>query len=212
VKKASLRSINNPRRELQIYSQAQLSTNKSARCDPSGDRALESLQWFCWICQDTTASKSKKDTKTTFGSEKSIWKHFQKEHPTEIPSLVQEKVTKFTRILAGLEPTSTNNSPVRYLAPEERQILDQPQTRPISQEQLVAEVKGIYAGLVMVEGKCIQVDQKQMELARASDPGTQLKLNIEQWQALIALHRTLLHEHHDIFFSFTAPVSQSRLT
>ena len=34
----------------------------------------------------------------------------------------------------------------------------QPETRPISQEQLVAEVKGIYAGLVMVEAKCIKVD------------------------------------------------------
>jgi hypothetical protein len=28
-------------------------------------------------------------------------------------------------------------------------MIGQPETRPISQEQLVAEVKGIYAGLVM---------------------------------------------------------------
>lgn len=69
-------------------------------------------------------------------------------------------------------------------------LLKQPDTRPISQEQLVAEVKGIYAGLVMVETKCIEVDNQQNS---ASD-GT--KLNNEQWQALIALHRTLLHEHH----------------
>ena len=32
----------------------------------------------------------------------------------------------------------------------------EPETRPISQQQLVAEVKGIYAGLVMVEAKCIR--------------------------------------------------------
>lgn len=38
-------------------------------------------------------------------------------------------------------------------------IVLQPETRPISQEQLVAEVKGIYAGLVMVEAKGIAVDQ-----------------------------------------------------
>ena len=38
----------------------------------------------------------------------------------------------------------------------------EPETRPISQQQLVAEVKGIYAGLVMVEAKCIEVDAKQM--------------------------------------------------
>ena len=88
--------------------------------------------------------------------------------------------------------------------PQTNQTLDnyeivlQPETRPISQEQLVAEVKGIYAGLVMVEAKCIEVDNKQATLAQA-DPGAQPKLNNEQWQALIALHRTLLHEHHDFF-------------
>jgi hypothetical protein len=78
-------------------------------------------------------------------------------------------------------------------------IILQPETRPISQEQLVAEVKGIYAGLVMVEAKCIEVDNKQ--------PGSspQPKLNNEQWQALIALHRTLLHEHHDFFLASQHP-------
>lgn len=33
--------------------------------------------------------------------------------------------------------------------PEVEHMIKQPETRPISQEQLVAEVKGIYAGLVM---------------------------------------------------------------
>lgn len=41
-------------------------------------------------------------------------------------------------------------------------MIKQPDTRPISAEQLVAEVKGIYAGLVMIEGKCIEVDDAQM--------------------------------------------------
>jgi hypothetical protein len=74
----------------------------------------------------------------------------------------------------------------------------QPETRPFFEEQLVAEVKRIYAGLVMVEAKCIEVDNKQATPAQA-DPGVQPKLNNEQWQALIALHRTLLYEHHDFF-------------
>jgi hypothetical protein len=43
-------------------------------------------------------------------------------------------------------------------AEDEPKILKQPETGPISPEQLVAEVKGIYAGLVMVENKCIEVD------------------------------------------------------
>ena len=40
-------------------------------------------------------------------------------------------------------------------------LIKQPETRPISQEQLVAEVKGIYAGLVMVESKAIEVDNSK---------------------------------------------------
>ncbi|PVH80815.1 hypothetical protein DL98DRAFT_366408, partial [Cadophora sp. DSE1049] len=89
-------------------------------------------------------------------------------------------------------------------------IIMQPETRPISQEQLVAEVKGIYAGLVMVEAKCIEVDNKQAALAQA-DPASQPKLNNEQWQALIALHRTLLHEHHDFFLVSQHPSASPAL-
>src|SRR5947209_4185124 len=43
----------------------------------------------------------------------------------------------------------------------ENSMLLQSETRPISQEQLVNEVKGIYAGLVMVEKKCVEIDQQQ---------------------------------------------------
>jgi hypothetical protein len=93
---------------------------------------------------------------------------------------------------------------------ESYDVILQPETRPISQEQLVAEVKGIYAGLVMVEAKCIEVDNKQAELAQA-DPGAQPKLNNEQWQALIALHRTLLHEHHDFFLASQHPSASPAL-
>ncbi|KAH6614567.1 hypothetical protein B0J18DRAFT_302997 [Chaetomium sp. MPI-SDFR-AT-0129] len=85
-------------------------------------------------------------------------------------------------------------------------ILKQPETRPISQEQLVAEVKGIYAGLVMVENKCIEVDTNQ-----SNQPATTTKLNNDQWQALIALHRTLLHEHHDFFLASQHPSASAAL-
>ena len=89
-------------------------------------------------------------------------------------------------------------------------MVRQPDTKPISQDQLVAEVKGIYAGLVMVEGKCIQVDLKQAQLAREVPPGQQPPaLSNEQYQALIALHRTLLHEHHDFFLASQHPSASS---
>ncbi|KAK7962569.1 uncharacterized protein PG986_003394 [Apiospora aurea] len=86
--------------------------------------------------------------------------------------------------------------------PNEAGYVPQLKTRPIDHLQLVAEVKGIYAGLVMVESKCIEVDNAQ---------NTQKDLNNEQWQALIALHRTLLHEHHDFFLASQHPTASSSL-
>lgn len=84
-------------------------------------------------------------------------------------------------------------------------MLRQPETRPVTQEDLVAEVKGIYAGLLLFEGKCLQVDNKQAQIARDAPEGHVPKLTDDQWQALIALHRTLLHEHHDFFLASQHP-------
>ena len=77
-------------------------------------------------------------------------------------------------------------------------MLQERETRPISQEQLVKEVKGIYAGLVMAESKAIEVDTVQSSVRES-------RLNDEQWQALVSLHRTLLHEHHDFFLASQHP-------
>jgi hypothetical protein len=52
---------------------------------------------------------------------------------------------------------SPPSSPAFTAGDKESTILLQPETRSISQEQLVNEVKGIYAGLVMVEKKCVEV-------------------------------------------------------
>lgn len=82
-------------------------------------------------------------------------------------------------------------------------MLRQPETRHISPEQLVNEVKGIYAGLVMVEKKCVEMCHQQSQ--------TTNKLSNEQWQALIALHRTLLHEHHDFFLASQHPTASAAL-
>lgn len=88
----------------------------------------------------------------------------------------------------------------------------QPETRPISQEQLVAEVKGIYAGLVMVEARCIEVDKRHAKLEPGSpNSSLQPKISHQQWQALIALHRTLLHEHHDFFLASQHPSASPAL-
>ena len=57
-----------------------------------------------------------------------------------------------------LTSSSPPTSPVFNTSTDgESTMLLQPETRPITQEQLVNEVKGIYAGLVMVEKKCVEV-------------------------------------------------------
>lgn len=85
--------------------------------------------------------------------------------------------------------------------------LCQPDSRPISQEQLASEVKSIYAGLTMVETKCIHVDRAQAAAPQDSNP----KLLPDQWQALVALHRTLLDEHHDFFLASQHPSASPAL-
>lgn len=101
-------------------------------------------------------------------------------------------------------------------------VILQPESRPISQEQLASEVKSIYAGLSMVESKCIHVDRGQAEALRDvsnrhSEPALQddsrqpPELVPDHWQALIALHRTLLHEHHDFFLASQHPSASPAL-
>ena len=91
-------------------------------------------------------------------------------------------------------------------------ILWQPETRPISYDQLVIEVKGIYAGLVMVESKCIDIDEKQSAAAQEKDPAKKTTLENEQWQSLIALHKQLLHEHHDFLLASQHPSASPALS
>ncbi len=92
------------------------------------------------------------------------------------------------------------------------QILSQPETRLISHGQLFVEVKGIYAGLLMVEKKCIEVDGEQSQAALEKDPSHPSKLSNGQWQALITLHKTLLHEHLDFFLASQHPSANPALS
>ncbi|KAK6336133.1 hypothetical protein TWF696_001700 [Orbilia brochopaga] len=132
-------------------------------------------------------------------------------HPTHHTAPVLLRKLPAVNTAAPTSPTaSTSFTPVNQPGSDEDaseqqpELILQPETRPISQEQLVAEVKGIYAGLVMVEAKCIEVDSKQA--AAATQGGKDVpRLNNDQWQALIALHRTLLHEHHDFFLASQHP-------
>lgn len=74
----------------------------------------------------------------------------------------------------------------------------------ISKDQLLAEVKGLYRSLEIVEQRCIRLDQGHM-----ADKTKQIKL--EGWQALTALHRTLLYEHHDFLLASQHPSAPPEL-
>ena len=113
-------------------------------------------------------------------------------------------------------PLSGGDSPPVDEPPEgsegEPEMLLQPDTRPISHEQLVVEVKGIYAGLVMVEAKCIDIDERQSAAAQEKDLTKKVNLKNDQWQSLIALHKQLLHEHHDFFLASQHPSASPALS
>ena len=107
-------------------------------------------------------------------------------------------------------PSSVDDGPEPVdVQPE---MLLQPETRPISHDQLVIEVKGIYAGLVMVEAKCIDIDEKQSTAAQEKDPSKRAPLKNDQYQSLIALHKQLLHEHHDFFLASQHPAASAALS
>ena len=85
------------------------------------------------------------------------------EYPARLPRTFQSQLPKIHIPSIGpemekLTSSSPPTSPVFNTSTDrDFTMLLQPETRPITQEQLVNEVKGIYAGLVMVEKKCVEV-------------------------------------------------------
>lgn len=79
-------------------------------------------------------------------------------------------------------------------------LFRQAETKPITSDQLVSEIKGIYEGLTVVEFKCVEL---------STTPATRIpedqNLGQDQYQKLIGLHRMLLYEHHDFFLACQHP-------
>ena len=94
----------------------------------------------------------------------------------------------------------------------EVEMLLQPETRPISHEQLIIEVKAIYAGLVMVEAKCIEIDEQRSAAAQEKDLLKKLHLKNDQWSSVVAYHRQLVAEHHDFFLASQNPLTSPELS
>ena len=161
-------------------------------------------------------SKSRKPGLTPRNKKPQVLKARQEQSMSNEPGhAVLEESQKPPR--SGLEQTLSGGDSPPLGGPldgpdVEPEMLLQPDTRPISHEQLVVEVKGIYAGLVMVEAKCIDIDDKQSSTAQEKDPTKRMNLKNDQWQSLIALHKQLLHEHHDFFLASQHPSASPALS
>lgn len=101
------------------------------------------------------------------------------------------------------EDTSGHDESLPHCIPCSSDLFLQPETRQIAEDQLIVEVQGIYSGLVVVEKKCVEIDMQQLN--------SRTELSNDQWKALIAIHRTLLHEHHDFFLASQHPSATERL-
>ena len=115
-------------------------------------------------------------------------------HYTDSASIMEQK----NRPEPGLLSTESFKQPV-------------PVPREIPEEALNTEVKMIYNGLCHIESKCRTVDQAQGHQPWDGDPAQKKELTSDHWRALIALHRTLLNEHHDFFLASQHPSASPAL-
>ncbi|KAL3463993.1 hypothetical protein BJX64DRAFT_276178 [Aspergillus heterothallicus] len=96
------------------------------------------------------------------------------------------------------DQTSTGGSYVVDGGTASSRILLQLETEPPTEEQLTNNVRGIYAGILMVEERCMEYIKIQSQSRKELSP--------QHWQQLIAVHRTLLQEHHDFLLASQNPV------
>ncbi|RDW74356.1 uncharacterized protein DSM5745_07018 [Aspergillus mulundensis] len=66
-------------------------------------------------------------------------------------------------------------------------LLLQADTKPLTEEELINDTQAIYAGLLMVEKRCIALTQHL----------TSTPLSEQDWQRIINTHHVLIEEHHD---------------
>jgi hypothetical protein len=74
-----------------------------------------------------------------------------------------------------IKPSNMNDIDI-----EPKQILLQSEPRPISHDQLVVDVKDIYADLIMMKAKCIYFNEKQFLKAQEKIPSRQTRLSNKQ--------------------------------
>jgi hypothetical protein len=89
-------------------------------------------------------------------------------------------------------------------------IIHELEPQPISQEQLVAEFKGIYESLKKAEAKCIVADNCLAALNLAEQEWT-TEWTAHAWRPLFVKHRFLLQEFHNLFLVSQHPSASPAL-
>lgn len=69
---------------------------------------------------------------------------------------------------------------------------------PVSEEELASKVQDIYATLIEVEQRCLNIDSQVK--ARLN-----LELSTDQFKSMVALHSTLVYQHHDFLMATYHP-------
>ncbi|KAF8248470.1 hypothetical protein K440DRAFT_642511 [Wilcoxina mikolae CBS 423.85] len=148
--------------------------------DPDFDRSLPTLQ-------SPTEDSGNRTSKRLFNPDRDDAKTFNPQ--------VAPPVAPNSRLYDESTPHRRKNKDkdlpqpyVAVLAPHESEerlrMAIHPETRPINPEQLICEVKGIYAGLIMVEAKYYEVDTIQHQAALEID-GRQPTMDNEQWYEML---------------------------
>ncbi|KAL1974570.1 hypothetical protein VTN31DRAFT_4774 [Thermomyces dupontii] len=136
----------------------------------------------------------------------------QTSHSTDALSNIAQKSSEWSDVQSTSRAASSSaddaqrdnargNSPDRQDSPPDADVPRRSFASTITDEVVQDEVRSIYAGLVMVEKKCIQVVRDQSQ--------STAKLSDSQWQTLCALHRTLLNEHYDLFLAANHPAASA---
>ncbi|KAH7196230.1 hypothetical protein BKA60DRAFT_660589 [Fusarium oxysporum] len=95
---------------------------------------------------------------------------------------------------SSMERVAQDGTEDKYTVPERPpNMVRHPGTKPISQDELVAEVKGIYAGLTMIETKCIEIDK-----AQSSNIYINKCLSPWEWDEIIAFYCELSNDTYHI--------------
>ncbi|PLB53706.1 hypothetical protein P170DRAFT_441984 [Aspergillus steynii IBT 23096] len=77
-------------------------------------------------------------------------------------------------------------------------LLEVQDAEPVTEEELISEVRIIYGGIIEVEKRCAEYIQAGQQM---------VVIPSDKWHAMLTVHRILLQEHHDFFMASQHPSS-----